>query len=86
MFGVRAHLVLDEIVLKNRPTGCDISRLLPGTPQNFLFLLLFFIINFVTCQLNSKGVSTLSDLLDKSRGRRCLPFSPPVRAFIFYRE
>ena len=29
------------------------------------------------------GGFTLSDLLDKPRGHRCRPFSPPVRAFIF---
>ena len=44
---------------------------------------LFWIITF-SFQLNSYEVFTLS-VFWTSRGHRCRPFSPPVRAFNFYR-
>ena len=45
----------------------------------FLFLLLFFVVTF-TFQLNLSEVLPAT-IFSTSRGHRCRPFPPPVRAF-----
>ena len=49
-----------------------------------LFFLFFFLIITFTFQLNSQEVLP-SEMFWTSRGHRCRPFSPPLRAFNFYR-
>ena len=72
---------------QSEPTGITKNRNIPYFSNHvsfLIFLIFFFLIIDFTLRLNPQEVLTLGDILDKSRDHRCLPFFPPLHAFLFF--
>ena len=74
--------IVTVIIAPYRPYYRLLTVVTVGTPV-LLYVLFFFLIIPFTFQLNSYEV--LPAIFWISSGHRCRPFSPPVRAFNFYR-